>query len=210
MPLQAAKKLLRLDEAVGSFAVQHDITKVLDGLYVGGRGIADDLLAMQSLAITHVVNCTQDIPCYYDDSLEYLRVPLTDDPDTAIEAHFEIVVKFIRMYNDAREMGQTCLVHCSRGMSRSATFVLVYLVERHDMSVLEALQYTRALRPVISPNVGFMGKLLDLEQRLHQRCSVDLHKYRKDRYAAIEDLVVPSPANDVDEAAIYLNHVARH
>ncbi|ETV94298.1 hypothetical protein, variant [Aphanomyces invadans] len=127
------------------------------------------------------------------DTLEYLRVPVPDDPESPIDEYFPVVVHFIQ---NARDKGQTCLVHCSHGMSRSATFILVYLIERHGMSVLEALQYTRTLRPVISPNVGFMSKLLDLERHTHQLCSVDLQKYRKDRFAAIEELVMLSPANE--------------
>ncbi|KAF0696153.1 Aste57867_13069 [Aphanomyces stellatus] len=187
-------KKLRLD-GVRSFSVQFNVTKILDGLYVGGRDSVDDSATLKSLGITHVVNCTEDKPTTVDGSIHYLHVPIADDPDVAIERHFDAVFGFIQ---SARENGKACLVHCSQGMSRSATFVLGYLVARHNMSVLDALQYTRTLRPVISPNVGFMQKLLDLEWHTRHRASLDLNKYRKDRFAAIEELVVdagPSPAD---------------
>ncbi|CAK4084448.1 unnamed protein product [Aphanomyces euteiches] len=209
MELDKAKKL-RLD-AVCSTSVQYNVTKILDGLYVGGRESVDDLAALEMLAVTHIVNCTEDIPNFFygeyepmpcttsstndPGTISYLRVPISDDPDVAIDSFFQSVFGFIQ---NARDSGKVCLVHCSQGMSRSPTFILAYLVARENMSVLEALRYTRALRPVISPNVGFMRKLVELEVRTRQKASLDLVKYRKDRFATIDELVIeasPSPAD---------------
>ncbi|KAG9400138.1 hypothetical protein AC1031_011044 [Aphanomyces cochlioides] len=193
MELDKANKL-RLD-AVCSTSVQYNVTKILDGLYVGGRESVDDLAALEMLAVTHIVNCTEDIPNFFYGTISYLHVPIADDPDVAIDSYFQSVFGFIQ---NARDSGKVCLVHCSQGMSRSPTFILGYLVARENMSVLEALRYTRALRPVISPNVGFMRKLVEFEERTRQKASLDLVKYRKDRFATIDELVIeasPSPAD---------------
>ncbi|KAH9085509.1 hypothetical protein Ae201684P_005215 [Aphanomyces euteiches] len=211
MELDKAKKL-RLD-AVCSTSVQYNVTKILDGLYVGGRESVDDLAALEMLAVTHIVNCTEDIPNFFygeyepmpcttsstndPGTISYLRVPISDDPDVAIDSFFQSVFGFIRTLRAS--ILRCCFqVHCSQGMSRSPTFILAYLVARENMSVLEALRYTRALRPVISPNVGFMRKLVELEVRTRQKASLDLVKYRKDRFATIDELVIeasPSPAD---------------
>ena len=65
----------------------------------------------------------------------------------SIEANFEEAIEFI---GQAKEKKGACLVHCSHGMSRSVTFVLAYLIEKKEMSLSEALAFTRNLRPVAS------------------------------------------------------------
>jgi hypothetical protein len=48
-----------------------------------------------------------------------------------------------------------CLVHCQKGMSRSATIVLSYLMlANRGLSLMKALHYVKDRRPVVSPNQG--------------------------------------------------------
>lgn len=45
------------------------------------------------------------------------------------------------------------------GKSRSATCVIAYLMQKHHISVSEALSQVQQARPIIEPNEGFMKQL---------------------------------------------------
>lgn len=65
------------------------------------------------------------------------------------------------------------LVHCMMGVSRSATVVLAYLMEKHRMNLDEATRLVLAQRNNIFPNDGFIRQLFDLEYRLFGRYSFE-------------------------------------
>jgi protein-tyrosine phosphatase len=54
-------------------------------------------------------------------------------------------------------------VHCARGISRSATFVLAYLIKSQRWSVNDAYAFLRKKRRVM-PNLGFMLALGEFER----------------------------------------------
>lgn len=65
------------------------------------------------------------------------------------------------------------LVHCVMGRSRSATLVLAYLMMKHRLSVVDAIEHVRQRRCIL-PNHGFLKQLraLDItlqEERLRQK-----------------------------------------
>lgn len=65
------------------------------------------------------------------------------------------------------------LVHCVMGRSRSATLVLAYLMMKHNLSVVDAIEHVRQRRCIL-PNHGFLKQLraLDItlqEERLGQK-----------------------------------------
>lgn len=55
------------------------------------------------------------------------------------------------------------LVHCQAGISRSATICLAYLINARRVSLDEAFDFVKRRRQVISPNLAFMGQLLQFE-----------------------------------------------
>ncbi len=55
--------------------------------------------------------------------------------------------------------GENVYVHCHAGISRSATVVAAYLIEYHEYSYEEAIEYIRRFRPQVHPNPGFCGLL---------------------------------------------------
>ena len=56
-------------------------------------------------------------------------------------------------------------VHCFKGVSRSATIVLAYLMVRNNLDLMEAVRVLRAKRK-IHPNDGFIRQLCILQQDL--------------------------------------------
>lgn len=62
-----------------------------------------------------------------------------------------------------KESGGRVLVHCHAGISRSATICLAYLIHARRVRLDEAFDFVKRRRQVISPNLAFMGQLLQFE-----------------------------------------------
>jgi len=138
---------------------------------------------LETLGITHIVNCTDDLINHFEkDGVKYLGVPVKDDPSGDIYLHFEPTSFFIE---EARLNNGKVFVHCNVGMSRSSTIVVAYLMKCKRMNLIDALRYTKLRRPMSSPNSGFMRQLLELEMELYGKETVDLERYRQDRFQEV-------------------------
>ncbi|CAJ1064338.1 uncharacterized protein si:dkey-175m17.7 [Xyrichtys novacula] len=141
------------------------ISAILPFLFLGNERDAQDLDLLIRLNIGYVVNVTTHLPLYHVNAgLRYKRLPATDNSKQNLRQYFEEVFEFIE---EAYQSGQGVLVHCQAGVSRSATIVIAYLMKHTLMTMTDAYKYVRSRRPVVSPNLNFMGQLLEFERDLN-------------------------------------------
>ncbi|CAH8464697.1 unnamed protein product [Dicrocoelium dendriticum] len=100
-----------------------------------------------------------------------LHVAVEDMEGANLRVHFDRVGD--RIAAEHRRGGRV-LVHCMAGMSRSSTLVLAYLVRHMNMSLADAYQHVRSIRPCIQPNPSFWRQLLEYEERVRGSRSVRL------------------------------------
>ncbi|MEQ2181541.1 hypothetical protein GOODEAATRI_012660, partial [Goodea atripinnis] len=147
------------------------ISPILPFLFLGNERDAQDLDLLLRLNIGYVVNVTTHLPLYHTNSgLRYKRLPATDNSKQNLRQYFEEVFEFIVVVpspEEAYQSGQGVLVHCQAGVSRSATVVIAYLMKHTLMTMTDAYKYVRSRRPVVSPNLNFMGQLLEFERDLN-------------------------------------------
>ena len=75
-----------------------------------------------------------------------------------------MLLDFFFFTDEARVRDCGVLVHCYAGVSRSATVTVAYIMKHLKMPLNEAYQFVKNKRPVISPNLNFMGHLLNYEK----------------------------------------------
>lgn len=56
-----------------------------------------------------------------------------------------------------------CLVHCIKGISRSVSFVIAYLMKYYSMNYEEAYSFLKKKRKCVCPNEGFVRQLKNFE-----------------------------------------------
>ena len=133
-------------------------------IYLSGDSGANDFAKLSELGITHILNVSDCIPNYYENttSITYMRVPIADCGYIRLNDYFPAVFKFI---TSALESGGRILVHCFAGKSRSASFVIAYLMHRHRMNYNEALLHVQSHRAVVELNLGFELQLYAFEKQ---------------------------------------------
>ncbi|XP_036309506.1 dual specificity protein phosphatase 10 [Pipistrellus kuhlii] len=143
-----------------------ELTPILPFLFLGNEQDAQDLDAMQRLNIGYVINVTTHLPLYhYEKGLfSYKRLPATDSNKQNLRQYFEEAFEFIE---EAHQCGKGLLIHCQAGVSRSATIVIAYLMKHTRMTMTDAYKFVKGKRPIISPNLNFMGQLLEFEEDLN-------------------------------------------
>ncbi|KAG0432389.1 hypothetical protein HPB47_020885 [Ixodes persulcatus] len=128
-----------------------------DRLFLGGRDAAEDDPTVRTLGITHIL--TADIfPLELEGSksnLQLLFLQVDDRPEEDLLSHFEKACKFIDQ--GCRNGG--CLVHCYFGVSRSATLVIAYIMQKYRLDYTTAFERVREKRTCIGPNQGFIFQL---------------------------------------------------
>lgn len=130
-------------------------TQIETHLFLGNMEHANARATLRRLGITHVLSMCQIRPNSFP-GVVYRHMAVNDHPSERICSRFKECFRFI---DGALQSGGKVLVHCYAGVSRSATVVIAYTMNRTRMSYPEAFGYIRRKRPVVDPNVGFVRQL---------------------------------------------------
>ncbi|CAG8721988.1 37194_t:CDS:2 [Gigaspora margarita] len=131
-------------------------SEIFPRLYVGSTLAASDRAWLMDHNITHILSITDHPPQQFLESYKYKTIPIRDNDSTNIMEHFDATYDFI--YHAIRENGNV-LVHCHRGVSRSATIAIAYIMKNSQMVSTAAYNFVKAKRPIICPNQGFLNQL---------------------------------------------------
>jgi dual specificity MAP kinase phosphatase len=93
-------------------------------------------------------------------------------------------------FDECKQENGNCLVHCQRGISRSSSLVIAYLMYTENQTYTYCKDLVKSKRHIISPNVGFMEQLKQWRQRV--TCDSRLDLYR----------IVPSASSHPDIAML--------
>lgn len=137
--------------------------EILDYLFIGSEEHASNLSQLKEHNISSVLNVAKGCRNYFEDDLEYFNLPVLDICEEDISTIFQKSYDFIEQVHLS---GGKVLVHCNAGISRSATICAAYLMKRQGLTMDEALKTIKEKRNCISPNFGFLLKLMKLQDTL--------------------------------------------
>ena len=140
------------------------MTLIAPGLWVGDEHAAASLSRLKARGITHVLNCT-DQPSPLADApgapMHRMLGLLDSTRDAPHLPHaFKVGVEFI---HSAVQSGGTVLVHCQRGISRSCTLAMAYLIWALQRPAEDVFEELRQLRRCCDPNLSYWCALKEWE-----------------------------------------------
>mmetsp|Transcript_21546 Transcript_21546/g.30008 ORF Transcript_21546/g.30008 Transcript_21546/m.30008 type:complete len:176 (-) Transcript_21546:135-662(-) len=132
-----------------------------------GNGPATNVTVISVLSSQSLIRFATDILSnkYQESSIRIQHVvwELRDKPKASFLS--DTLTKILQEMDETISSGGTCLVHCARGISRSAALCAAWLISRNGLSLEEAMDKIRSGRPDANPNLGFIASLKTIEKR---------------------------------------------
>eukprot|EP00918_Siedleckia_nematoides_P016528 GHVU01035549.1.p1 GENE.GHVU01035549.1~~GHVU01035549.1.p1 ORF type:complete len:215 (+),score=19.17 GHVU01035549.1:51-695(+) len=140
--------------------------EVYPRILLGSQKAGANHVWLKHRRISHVLVVHQSLePSYKRIKCEVVR--LNDSPFTLALEAWKQGIRFLE--KALKEHGRI-LVHCAKGISRSAALLVAFLMYKEDMSYDDAFARINEVRSIY-PNLGFQRQLKELESRL--RCAVN-------------------------------------
>ena len=140
---------------------------IKDFLYISGYKTASTASDLQNMKITNIINCSGDLCENLSFSgVNYLTLNIRDNVSENIECLF---FKCINYINEAKEKQGRVLIHCYKGVSRSVSILISYLIYLYKWTYDEAFDFVQSKRSIANPNIGFYLQL----KTFHKRITLD-------------------------------------
>ena len=160
---------------------EFECSEVVPGLYVGGASVATNRATLQKHNIRHIVNCAASVvPCPF---INETYADADTDTDEQKPLHFNykllkmvdgrqddiswFVCEVLHFILAGRQAGHNVLVHCEKGISRSCSYVIAFLMWQHRLQWKTAFEYVKEKRHVCNPNTAFTCNLIEVGDLMH-------------------------------------------
>lgn len=144
------------------------------GLFLGGFRSVMNAEFLKDLKVKYIVNTAKGLEIFGPKYLESVKKAKDELKVTILDLNWEDHNHFIipdndvitscRFIHEAIKSGNSVLVHCAQGKSRSSTAVIAYLMATRNMKSQEALQFVQSNRKMAQPNPRFMQRLQEFEK----------------------------------------------
>ena len=148
---------------------EEDYNEIIkDFLYISSYKTASTVTDLKNLKITNIINCSGDLcenltPESSLLNIDYLTLNIRDNVSENIESLF---FKCINYINKVKENNGRVLIHCYKGVSRSVSIVIAYLIYLYRWTYDEAFDFVQSKRSIANPNIGFYLQLKTFHKRL--------------------------------------------
>ena len=133
-------------------------------VWIGSVHGAQNAYELGRVGITHVL-CLEEEIVPLEDVLEVIEdrwvVPLTHEEGEDI---VEVLPRVFELIDGARREGGHVLVHCNRGVNRSGSVVVAYVMARFGMGFEDGLASVRRIRSVVCPDEEYESALRGWER----------------------------------------------
>ncbi len=142
-------------------------TKIVDNLFLGSyNDIIKGYYEKENIDI--IINVAKE--CHkIDFSIEYYKYSYLDSPEENISESFDEVADLIDSYVS---QDKKVFIHCYAGKSRSATFVIIYLMKHLGFDLNSAYTHVMNLRDIY-PNIGFINQMVQYEKETTGKTTLD-------------------------------------
>ena len=145
---------------------EFECSEITPTLFVGGAKVAGSLEILRKVGIRRIVNCSAGVvPDHFrqSDSFEYMSLNMVDGRDDDITWFVCQVLQFI---SKGVSKGVKTLVHCEKGISRSCSFVIAYIMWSTKGTWNDCFNHVKLRRQVCNPNTAFTCNIMELNNLL--------------------------------------------
>ena len=149
--------------------MSYNIDKITDKIYLGSiKGLSEsDYFKKEK--ITNVLSVINETPNIDKEIITNNKIIPIDD------LYSENIIKYFKESIDFIENSEKIFIHCSCGVSRSATIVISYLMWKTHSDFNDVYLYIKKIRPEVDPNNGFRRQL-GIFHKLLEDNNYDLNK----------------------------------
>ena len=131
--------------------------EIIPNIYLGSIDSVYDITELKNKGIKNVISVIADFTPPYPDDFDYLVVNAFDTENTDLSDVFDRTNAFI---NDSVLNGESILIHCYAGRSRSVSILIAYIMQEFGMRYNDSLNAIKNIREIVEPNTSFKAQLI--------------------------------------------------
>ena len=136
--------------------VEYTASQITENIFISDLASSLNKEKLKENGITDILCAVLGFEPAYPDDFNYMNIHVRDVDNEDLFYYFDECSDYI---NSVIEKGGKILVHCSYGVSRSASLVIAYLIKYQKMSYEDAYKLVKEKRNIIEPNDGFKKQL---------------------------------------------------
>lgn len=153
-------------EADLEYHTELEFVEIIKGkLFLGNNEAAKNLELLKKNNITSILICGYFLSEFFPNQFNYKTLEFEDN-------EFEIITYALVKGIDFIEKNKCILVHCRKGISRSSSIVIAYLMYINKQSFEKAYDFVLKKKNNIQPNVNFIKQLKEFDDMI-KVCNYD-------------------------------------
>lgn len=165
--LGKTKRIYNINRGISGslYDLTYSPSYIMDNIHLGNGYNARNYYNLIENNIGLIINCTEEIPNYFEDHFDYYRVSVKDVNGADILPYLDDTVELIHNFIEKNPLKEV-FVHCFMGSSRSATIVAAYLMKYYRYNLKDTLEFIKERREVMNINQYFYNQLKDYQNML--------------------------------------------